>query len=281
MAEGPSVSVVDAIRKRRSVRTFENRPLSPADRERLTGYFGELTNPFGVDVRIHLVDKQVADGGERLGTYGVVKGAGTFLGVSVPKQENALLAAGYTFESLILHATAMGLGTVWLAATFSRNGFASAMGIGADEWFPAICPVGYPAQKRSIRESLMRTAMRSAVRKPWSELFFREAFGTALTERDAGDYALCLEMVRLAPSATNAQPWRVVEKGNAYHFYETHPAGASEEEAAIKQVDLGIAIAHFHLTALERGLSGRFEQLPQSPVDAPERTHYRVSWIAG
>lgn len=38
----------------------------------------EIT-PFGVKVNIHLVDKAVAAGGEKLGTYGVIKGSFTFL----------------------------------------------------------------------------------------------------------------------------------------------------------------------------------------------------------
>lgn len=37
------------------------------------------TIPFGVKVNIHLVDKAVAAGGEKLGTHGVIKGASTFL----------------------------------------------------------------------------------------------------------------------------------------------------------------------------------------------------------
>ena len=112
----------------------------------------------------------------------MIKGASTFLGVSIPQDEDALLAAGYEFENLILYATAMGLGTVWLAATFSRDSFAAAMQIGSDEWFPAISPVGYPAEKRSVQEKLMRAAMKSSQRKRWSELFYQDQFGTPLTK---------------------------------------------------------------------------------------------------
>lgn len=281
MTEKLPIPVVETIQKRRSVRTFADRPLTPADREKLAGSISQVTNPFGVKVSIHMIDKPIEAGGEKLGTYGVIKGASTFLGVSAPRQENALLAAGYTFENLILCATAMGLGTVWLAATFSRGHFASAMGIGPGEWFPAICPVGYPAQKQSLRETLMRTAMKSAARKPWQELFFQERFGTPLTQQEAGPYVLCLEMLRLAPSATNAQPWRVVKQGNFWHFYETHGAHVSADEAAIKQVDLGIALAHFHQTALEQGLAGQFVTLPQAHPAAPENTHYLISWCEG
>lgn len=97
--------------------------------------------------------------------------------------------------------------------------------------------------------------------------------------KDAGDYAVCLEMLRLAPSAKNQQPWRVLKQGNIYHFYETHSATSSPDEAKIKQVDLEIALSHFHQTALEQGLSGRFEKLPQDRISIPNSTWYGISWV--
>lgn len=126
----------------------------------------------------------------------------------------------------------------------------------------------------------MRKVMKSDQRKPWEALYFNNKFGTPLTEKEAGLYAVPLEMVRLAPSATNAQPWRVVKDSNAIHFYETHNANAKEEEKMIKKVDLGIAIAHFHQTALERGLTGKFEKLSQAQIEVPENTQYIISWVA-
>lgn len=74
----------------------------------------------------------------------------------------------------------MGLGTVWLAATFSRDNFMSAMGIKESDLFPAISPVGYPASKRSLRESIMRKTMKSDQRKPWKDIFFRLCFKSRL-----------------------------------------------------------------------------------------------------
>jgi len=79
-----------------------------------------------------------------------------------------------------------------------------------DEVMPAVTPIGYAADKRSIRESMMRKGMKSDSRLPFEELFFHGSFQNPLNESDAGIWQLPLEMVRLAPSATNKQPWRVV-----------------------------------------------------------------------
>lgn len=274
------IPVAETIQKRHSVRTYEERALLPQDRAALMDFMNQLDNPFGVPVKTYITDKKLSADGEKLGTYGVIKGASTFLGVSIPDTQLAPVAAGYEFENLILYATNMGLGTVWLAATFNRDSFASAMKIPQDELFPAISPVGYPAAKRSLTETLMRSTMKSSSRKEWMSLFYQEDFLTPLTKAMAGAYALPLEMVRLAPSAKNAQPWRVRKAGNVYHFYASYKQGLSKREEVIKRVDIGIALSHFHQTALEQGLTGTFGTISQEDAAIPENTHYIISWRA-
>ena len=274
-----SIPVVETINKRHSTRSFEHKNLSLEDREKLLKYIPSLSNPFGADVKFHIAEKQLASNGEKLGTYGIIKGASTFLGVSISKNKFGLLAAGYEFENLILYATNMGLATVWLAATFSRKDFIKAMHIDENDQFIAISPVGYPAKKLTIQDKLMRKALKSSTRKPWQDIFFYENFNTALTSEIAGSYATALEMLRLAPSATNAQPWRVIKSNNMYHFYITYKSNTSEKAAYIKQVDLGIALSHFHQTTLELNLNGYFKQFDNIDINAPKDFHYIISWI--
>ncbi|SCP96940.1 nitroreductase family protein [Anaerobium acetethylicum] len=273
-----NIPIEETIKKRVSTRTYDSKRLSKIDKEKLVNEISRLTNPFGKNVRVHLIEKDTVSNGEKLGTYGVIKGANTFLGVTTDKTELGLVAAGYQFENLVLIATNMGLATVWLAATFSRQQFEKAMDIQEDELFPAISPIGYATVKKSITESLMRKAMKSDKRKPWEEIFFQDSFGNTLSRKDANEYVDPLEMLRLAPSATNAQPWRVVKKQGSYHFFETHKRNASEDEKMIKKVDLGIALSHFHQTALEHGLAGRFEKLEDIKIDISENTNYIISW---
>lgn len=274
------IPIVETIKKRCSVRTYQDKELEPDVREMFQSYMDNLENPFGIQVKKYIIDKKLASEGEKLGTYGVIKGASTFMGISVPDKDLAHVAAGYEFENLILEATALGLGTVWLAATFNREGFASAMGVPKDELFPAISPVGYPAAKRSLTESLMRTAMRSSSRKEWNTLFYLDNFQTPLHKDEAGDYAEPLEMLRLAPSDKNTQPWRVLKAGNNYHFFVTYKSGISRGEEIIKRVDAGIALSHFHQTILELDLKGYFKQTKPENVELPLNTYYITSWHA-
>lgn len=274
------IPIVETIKKRCSVRTYQDKELEPDVREMLQSYMDNLENPFGMQVKKYIIDKKLASEGEKLGTYGVIKGASTFMGISVPDKDLAHVAAGYEFENLILEATALGLGTVWLAATFNREGFASAMGVPKNELFPAISPVGYPAAKRSLTESLMRTAMRSSSRKEWNTLFYLDNFQTPLHKDESGDYAEPLEMLRLAPSDKNTQPWRVLKASNSYHFFVTYKSGISRGEEIIKKVDAGIALSHFHQTVLELGLKGCFKQTEPENIELPQNTYYITSWHA-
>lgn len=271
--------VEKTVRARRSVRTYEERPLSKEDKEKITSCIAALSNPFSVKVSIGLLEKKSAANGEKLGTYGVIKGAGDYLGAAVTEGELSLEALGYSFEKLILYAAALGLGTCWLGGTFNRSGFSEAMGIKENERFPAISPIGYPLDKKRITDTLSRWIAKADKRKGWEELFYQDDFSHPLTETEAGDYAFPLEMLRLAPSAVNKQPWRVVKEKNNLHFYKTKAAEDTKTKIDIQRVDVGIATCHFHLAALEKNLPGEFKKLTKPGVQSPEQLQYVYSWI--
>lgn len=272
--------VEQTIKARHSVRTYEDRPLSVQEKEKLNTYIRSLSNPFSVPVNFHLLETEEAVNAKKLGTYGMIKGTKTFIGAAVPKSEFALEALGYDFEKLMLYAVSLGLGTCWLGGTFQRSEFAAAMHIQSNELFPAICPVGYPAGKKRLVESLVRMSAHSDQRKTWDSLFFKTDFCSPLTEAEAGTYAFPLSMLRLAPSASNKQPWRIVLTENALHFYEAKTPGYGNSFTFdIQKLDIGIAACHFHLAAMEKGLNGKFTKLPEPDITAPEHTQYIFSWV--
>lgn len=271
--------ICETIRKRHSVRTYEAKPLREQDLEKLMSYANALQNPFGVPVTVHLLETGDTSA-KKLGTYGVIKGTKTFLGVTVPKGALSLEAAGYSFEQLILYATQLGIGTCWLAATFDRKAFTGAMNVGEDEWMPVITPIGYPSEKRALHETLMRSGMKSDQRKDWKELFFDGDFQTPLSRDGAGAYVQPLEMLRLAPSATNSQPWRVLRLDGAFHFYAKTTEGKGEvDPPIIQRVDVGICANHFCLTAQDQGLSGTLAASgAPANTDAPDGCRYLFTW---
>lgn len=273
------INVKEVIKRRISNRTYEERSLTEEDKKKLLEFNGTLTNPFGIDVKVQYISKEKGADDVQLGTYGTIKGAKDFLAITVKDQPYAMEAIGYQFENLVLYATDMGIGTVWLAGTFKRKDFINAIEIGEDDLFPCICPLGYPAQKQSFLEKITKASLGSKKRKDWDKLFFLDDFTKALTKADAGIYEDALEMLRLAPSATNSQPWAVVKEGNKFHFFCNYKNTLNDDVKKIKHIDIGIALSHFHQTAMSKGLNGNL-QVEDIGFSIPDNMHYVLSYIA-
>ena len=269
----------EAVADRYSMRTFSSKEVGDEVREKILKYAEGITNPFGPKIRIKFIEKETGAEGEKLGTYGIIKNAKLFIGVAVKNTDGAQEALGYEFEQLVLYMTSLGLGTCWIGGTFDRGSFAEAMKPEADEIFTIICPVGYGTGKKRFFEKIMRANLKADARLGWNKIFFKNDFNTPLKNTDCPDYEEALELVRLAPSAVNKQPWRIVFDGKAFHFYENHSMPASEV-IDIQRVDMGIALCHFHLAAKEKNLSGHFEKTEPS-LKAPAGTDYVTSWVIG
>lgn len=269
------------IRKRISCRTYSAKPLEAELRRKFADLVAaEHTGPFGNKPIFRLIDLDMASAEEwkNLGTYGVIKNARLFLAGKIAKSDKAVEDYGYCMETLILRATELGLGTCWLAGTFNASGFARAVNRTENEFLPAVSPVGYPADQKSFLEKIFRRFAGSNFRKPWKDLFFAGDFTTPLTGEKAGKYAEALENVRLAPSASNKQPWRILldTAGNSLHFYLDRAFGYTLREVPIQDLDLGIAMNHFESTAKEAGIAGKW----QISTNAPRQNSldYVVSW---
>ena len=256
--------VTDLIRQRKSIRTFDGRPLSAEDRSALEAFTTALTNPFFVPITFRLLDAK-----EHGLSSPVIVGADTYLAAKVRRVPNHEIACGYSFEKACLYALSRGIGTVMLAASLSRDAFEKAMDVKDGEVMPVASPVGYPAQKKSIRESLMRKGLKADDRKPFDQLFFEGDFNHPLPQTNR--WAKALEMARWAPSAANGQPWRAVVDGDSVHFYEAKRMKDSPL-GDIQKLDVGIALAHFDMTLEEEGVRGSFS-FADPGIPEPENMH--------
>lgn len=264
-------SIDEIIKERHSVRNYENTELPKDINGKLKAYIDEINNstgPLGGNVRISLIEKSYGDKEIKLGTYGVIKGANYYLAAACKKGKYALEDLGFLFEKVVLYCTSLGLGTVWIGGTFNKNNFSDAIELKEDEILPIVSPVGIQGGKKSLLGSLFSKS-NGGNRKVFSEVFFNNDFDTSLGYEDAGKYKEVLEMVRIAPSAVNKQPWRIVKEGNNFHFYS---AGKSD----MSRIDMGISMCHFYLSSKEKGLRGGFRVL-NDRVDNEHK--YIVSWI--
>ena len=248
------MNIFDIIRKRRSVRTFDKRPLLPGDAEKIIGFAAKVENPYDIPVTWKLLDAR-EDGL----SSPVIVGTDTYIAGKMIRVPHAEEAFGYSFEKVVLFADSLGIGTTWIAGTMDRPAFERAMALEAGEIMPCISPLGYPAKKMSLRENMMRKGVKADSRLAFDKLFYEGSFGTPLSAEKAGKMKDVFEAVRLAPSAVNKQPWRVVVSDRKAHFYEKRSKGyVSADNWDIQKIDMGIALCHFELAAKECGMSAAF-----------------------
>jgi len=277
------MTIIEIIKTRKSCRTYSNRAIEPEKLAELKQFLASNTKtPFGSKVRFNLIDFNELEIGElkNLTTYGVIKGARQFIIGTVEKQPKAMEYYGYCMEKNILKATSMGLGTCWLGGTFKRSGFADKISINENELLPAISPVGYSGDTRSVVDRMFRYVAASDKRKPWNELFSLHDTDNFLDEQNSGKFNTPLECVRMAPSASNKQPWRIIKSKDqdAFHFYLKRTPGYENvvKDIKLQNVDMGIAMCHFELSARDLGLKGDWNV--NDPQIKSEGMEYIVSW---
>ncbi len=266
------MTITESIRARRSVRTFSGDPLRPEDTQKIMAFADTAENPYGIPITWMLLDAK------KTGLSSpVIVGADTFIAGKMHRAPHAEEAFGYSFERIVLFAESIGVGTTWIAGTMDRSAFEKAVALRSGEVMPCVSPLGYPAEKMSVRESLMRKGVKADSRLPFSELFFDGSFDRPLTAERAGKWQKALEAVRLAPSAVNKQPWRAVVCGDRVHLYEKRGAARAKGEWDVQKIDLGIALCHFALTAEECGIPVSFRQ-EEPELALPANTAYIATY---
>lgn len=278
--EAEMSNLLEIIKERRSVRTFDGRPLADEDRAEIEAYIGTLDELFDIPVEYVFIE-----GGKDGRESQVLVGDKTFIAGKVPKVPYAEVAFGYSFEKVILYAWSMGIGTVWIGGTMKREAFEKAAGLKDSEVMPCITPLGYEADKMSMREKLMRKTIKADSRKPADKLFFDRRFGKPLkanengevSDEKIGEFTDLFEMVRWAPSAVNKQPWRIVADDGVFHFYEKQDRGyMSEATGDLQKIDIGIALCHFTMGLDEKDMTYMIE-VNDPGIGAPEDIHYIAS----
>ena len=243
------MNTMELIRSRRSVRSFDGRAIPEREKEDLLRFVSSAETPYKLPIEWRLLDA----GAQGL-SCPVITGTDIYLAGKMLPTPHAEEAFGFAFERAALYALSKGIGTTCIAGTMDRPAFERAMELSGGEVMPCITPLGYPAAKMSLRESMMRKGVRADSRLGFAELFFDSGFSAPLTEEKAGEFADALEMVRLAPSAVNKQPWRAVVCGSTVHFYEKRSKGFITAQGwDVQKIDMGIALCHFVCGLEEQG----------------------------
>ncbi|MDD3688173.1 MAG: nitroreductase family protein [Bacteroidales bacterium] len=271
---------IEAIKTRRSIRNYDKKPL-PADLINTIKNLLENAEkgPFGNKPRFVFIEKPAAREQEkvRLGTYGFINNAAYFIGGCVEKFEFSEVDYGYSLERIIIELTNLGLGTCWVGGTFKRKDYEKLLKTTETETIPCITPVGFKAEKKSLRERLGLVLTDGSIRNDFNTMFFENDINNPIQFNPADSYHQALECVRRAPSAVNKQPWRIIKTDNRYHFYIMRDKMVGTTKATdLQKVDLGIALAHFKMALEELSLDGKWHIVNPQISDM----EYVISWIS-
>jgi nitroreductase len=146
---------------------------------------------------------------------------------------------GFIGQQIDLELQSRGLGTCWWGMKKPKKEFKSVDGLDC----MITMTVGYP----KITETRI-----------YPDGFKRKTLKDIIINDTPADIRL-IEAVRVAPSAVNLQPWLIEIINNKYNFYLKTPKGFIEKMIKdMRQIDIGIAMAHLTVQAKADGLQVSF-----------------------
>jgi hypothetical protein len=248
-----------AVNVRCSRRSYDkSRPMDSSVREKLHAACADFKPYPGT--RVVFVSEPPDDiFANAMGFYGNIKNAPSFLAfIGDMSDPNVQEKMGYTGEGIILEATSLGLGTCWVALTYNSKSVSPMIKLAGTEKLLAVSPVGYTVEKWTFEEKMFTGFGVMHKRKPLSSMV------TGIEEPQWPKWArAAAEAARLAPSATNRQPWNFTI-GKDSIIISIKSTGV--EFNVSKRLDCGIAMLHVELGALSCGIRGDWELLKKPQV---------------
>ncbi|MFC1938875.1 nitroreductase family protein [Chloroflexota bacterium] len=242
-----------AIYTRRSRRSYKPNPIDPKllnDISRFCEHFRPFTNTRAVLV-LQQVDKAFR------GIIGP-SGAPAFIAFLGNASDNNIQEKiGYIGEAVVLEATSLELSTCWVGGFLRKDMVEELVDADSNEEVFGLTPIGYAKERTSVKESIMTGFGWTHRRKPLAKLV------TGIPEEGWHEWIRSvLEAARLAPSATNRQPWKFHIRMDSITI-STNETG--HDFNLSKRLDCGIAMLHLEVAALNQGIHGTWELL-----DTPE-----------
>lgn len=193
-----------------------------------------------------------------IGGYGKIKGNAAYVAfIGRPDAPHVEEMMGYLGEGIILEATTLGLATCWIGGFYRKGAAEAELSMADGEQIYALTPLGYPLEKVTFEEKMMRGFKTQRKRKPLKKL----ASGIAAEQWPAW-VRTGLEAARPAPSAMNRQPWHFTVSEDSVSLGVSGKLSVGPSP----RLDCGIAMLHFELGALTQDSTVTTEMLDAQQV---------------
>jgi nitroreductase len=221
-----------AIEIRRSRRKYANTPIEPQTVIKLRELIAEYSETADLHIELVLNNGKAFNGLRK--SYGMFSGVNDYLGLIAAKGDTAAAERlGYYGELLMLHAVTMGLGTCWVAGSFSRSDMP--FSLSDNESLVCTVVVGNVADDDSFKEKMIRN-MTHRKTKSAEEMYTADS--------PVPDwFTQGMKAVEKAPSAVNRQPVLFSYKDSKVSAVVKNIGESSNA------LDFGIAKLHFEIGA--------------------------------
>ncbi len=271
------MNITETIKRRKSCRTFKELLLSPEDKKALEDFIIGDKDLIGEGPGTLQIIEKKGSGRKLELNYGTIEGHNTYLLGTTKSSADTRVHYGYLMEKAVLKATELGISTCWIG--YFDHTFFNEIAVSKGFEIPGIVILGYAKDKQSTLDKLVRFSIKASERLGWGKLFFSFPAGNPLIPDNVKEYSDSLEMLRLAPSAGNTQPWRIYfdDAAGEFHFFK-FPVSKRYEERGLHDIDMGIALAHFEVTSLYHNLSGIWIRHPKENFTLNNNLQYIITW---
>lgn len=272
-----TMNIIEIIKKRKSCRTFNQTLLSSSDKKILEDYIIGNKKLIGDEIiDLSIIEKK--DNSKKMKLdYGMIQGHNSYLLGTSKSSIDSRVNYGYLMEKVVLKATEIGISTCWVG--YFDNTYFNEIIIENGFEIPSIVILGYSKDRQTNLDKFVRFTVNASKRQDWGKLFFNYKSKAPLMPDLMQEYSDSVEMVRLAPSSGNTQPWRIFfdDTINEFHFFKK-PINKRYEEKGLHEIDMGIALSHFELTSLNNNLSGSWIKHTKDNVNSFDDLQYIMTW---
>ncbi len=232
---------------RKSVRKFKNQSLTEDTLPAIKSNFKKLT-PLNSSIKTEI---RIVSNDEVKGLFFVK--APHYLLFFSEKKTGYLANTGFLLQQMDLYFSSTGYGSCWLGLTKPKKDFSE----NSNFEFVITLAFGNP------NEELHRKSISEFNRK-------------TINENCEGDnHQDIIEAARLAPSATNSQPWFFITEQSSIHCYCIKPGLLKKLlYKKMNRIDMGIALCHLWLAARHKVYSVNFYIDDKAKQNKPEGYYY-------
>lgn len=183
-----------------------------------------------------------------VGHYGKVE-APAYLLFSARPYGDYLTQAGYVGEQLVLWLASRGYGTCWIGIPINTRRLLTYNPLPAKETYIILMAAGKPATDTPLLRDVNG--------------YKRKVLDEMVTGVTRAEWKSILEAARIAPSASNGQPWHFACTDAGIDLYCALGRGPIQKKYyhRLNRIDGGIALSHLSLAAWEAGYDVNFEKI--------------------